>query len=102
MSGNEPSETASSGQDEETPSDDDAAASSGEATPPSGAESDESSANGVDAAGSAMSADVHDDAAARSTIVPDEQVPDDVTTSDLTIEPRGWTPASGSSGYSRG
>ncbi len=96
MSGNEPSETSSSGRDEaassgrgESPSDDDAAASSGEATPPSGAESDESAGNEVDAAGSSMSADVHDEADPRDSIVPDERVPDDVTASDLTIEPRG-------------
>lgn len=105
MSGNEPSETASSGrddeassdrdeetptgQDEETPSDDDTAAPSGEATPPSGAEGDESSSSEVDAAGSAIDSDVHAEADPRDSIVPDERVPDDVTASDLTIEPRG-------------
>jgi len=97
MSGNEPSETASSGRDdeassgrdEETPTDDDSATPSGEATPPSDTESDETSANEADAAGSAISADVHAEAHPRDSIVPDERVPDDVTASDLTIEPRG-------------
>ncbi|GAA0675893.1 hypothetical protein GCM10009020_24590 [Natronoarchaeum mannanilyticum] len=106
MSGNEPSETsssgrndeASSGRGEETPTgrgeettsdDDDSAASSGESTPQSGAESDESSASQDDTAGSAIDSDVHADADPRDSIVPDERVPDDVTASDLTIEPRG-------------
>jgi len=113
MSGNEPSETTSNGRDEaasngrdeaassgrdeaaskgrddEASTDDDAAASSDEATPPSGAESDESSTEEVDAADSAIDPDVHADADPRDSIVPDERVPDDVTASDLTIEPRG-------------
>jgi len=93
MSGNEPSETASSGRDDEAPTDDDSADESSqtseEAVPADDEVVDEPSTSGAEASDFDASGDVHDDAEPRDSIVPDERVANDVTASDLTIEPRG-------------